>query len=401
MPRWEYRAYTGRGEIVTGRLTAETERAAFGGVESLGLVPIELKPLVRKTKKHLFKLSGNTPEESLMFVRQLSSLVNAGVTMLRAIASLADLQIDEANRRRIIAIGEALRQGRSLSGALTEHMPGLPPYVPYLVEVGETTGDMSQALEAAGQQLERDLAVARDIRSALTYPIFLICFGVVAVAFMFAVVVPQFTAMLDKSSAQLPTISLIVIGAGQGMRAYAYELMSGIVGLVLLLGVLSRRPGFASAMFQFVLSLPGIGHVVRTTEAARWSSMLATLLASKVTITDAIMVANRIVKDARLRASLALVDGALRRGARLSDALEDFTRLDLRVIEMVRIGEQSGGLHQMLVASSDLLRSEADSARRRFIALIEPIAVLMIGGTIGTIVVGLMLAISSLYDKVL
>ena len=129
--------------------------------------------------------------------------------------------------------------------------------------------------------------------------------------------------------------------------------------------------------------------------------MLATLLASRVTITQAILVANRIIKDRRLRTSLGLVENAIRRGARLSDSLEDFTTLDLRVVEMVRIGEQSGGLDRMLTSAADLVRAEADNARKRFIAMIEPLAVLVIGGCIGSIVVGLMLAISSIYDKVL
>ena len=128
---------------------------------------------------------------------------------------------------------------------------------------------------------------------------------------------------------------------------------------------------------------------------------MATLLASRVNITDAILVANRIVKDTRLQASLGLVEQALRRGSRLSDGLEDFTSLDLRVVEMVRIGEQSGGLARMLESAAEFLRSEADTSRKRFIALIEPLAVLIIGGSIGTIVVALMLAISSLYDIIL
>lgn len=401
MTRWQYRAYSANGEVISGRLSAESETAAFGTLERLGLSPISLRPLVRRTKKHLFKLGGNSQQDNLVFVKQLSTLMTAGIPMLNALASLAELQSDETERLKMVSVGEALRQGRSLSDAIKQHMPALPSYVPYLVEIGEETGDMSQALDSASVQLERDLAVSRDIKAALTYPMFLVAFGIAAVAFMFAVVVPQFSAMLNKSGAALPTISVVVITAGNFMRDHLNEMGLGVVTLVATLALLSRKAWFTEALFQMTLWLPGIGRVIRLNESTRWASMLATLLASRVTITQAILVANRIIKDRRLRTSLGLVENAIRRGARLSDSLEDFTTLDLRVVEMVRIGEQSGGLDRMLTSAADLLRAEADNARKRFIAMIEPLAVLVIGGCIGSIVVGLMLAISSIYDKVL
>ena len=399
--RWEYRAHASSGKVVRGRVTADTRQTAFNTVERLGLKPIELKPLVRKAKRNLFRSSTSAAQSHLLFVRQLSGLVAAGISMLRAVVSLADLQTEQKDRDSITSVGAALRQGRQLSDALRQYMPDLPAYVSYLVEVGEATGEMTFALESATTQLERDLAVSRDIRSALTYPIFLIIFGIAAVAFMFAVVVPQFSAMLAKSDAKLPTISYVVITSGNFVRAHVTEFAVTIAALVFLMVVLSRRPAVSEMAHRFVLALPGISNAIRLTESARWASMLATLLASRVTITDAILVANRIVKDTKLRSSLDLVDTALRRGTRLSDALEDFTSLDVRVIEMVRIGEQSGGLERMLSAAAELLRGEADTALKRFMTLIEPLSVLVIGASIGMIVVALMLAICSLYDRVL
>ncbi len=401
MGRWEYRAYSSDGEVVQGRLTAESETAAFTTLEGLSLAPIELKPVVRRTKKHLFKLSPNDPQANLVFVRQLASLTGAGIPLSRAIESIGELQTDETERRRMLAIGQTLRQGRTLSEALQAHHQALPAYVFYLVQVGEATGDLSEALESASIQLARDLAVSRDIRSALTYPMFLVFFGVAAVVFMFAVVVPQFSTMLDRSDGNLPMISHIVITSGNYVRAHLFE--AGLVfGLLITLFVVGgRNPQVAALLFQFTLSLPGIGNVIRLTESARWGSMMATLLERRVNITDAIAVANRIVQGWRLKKSLSRVEGALRRGTRLSDALEDFTGVDPRVIQMVRIGEQSGGLDQMLNASAELLRDEAETARKRFMGLIEPVAVLLIGGAVGLIVVGLMLAITSLYDRVL
>lgn len=401
MARWEYKAYGKEGATVRGRLTAESEVTAYANLERLGLVPIELHPILRRTKRQYFRSSGNRLEANLLLIRQLANLIQSGIPMLRAITSLSELQADDADRERVQKLSEALRQGQPLSQSLRNIFPALPPYVPYLIEVGETTGEMTAALANAADQLERDLAVSREIRGALTYPLFLVVFGIVAVGFMFAVVVPQFAGMLKKGDASLPTISRIVITAGTGMREYFLEIGMTIAGIAAMLLLLSKRPKAAEAMYQIVLSLPGIGRVIRLTESARWSAMLATLLASRVTITDAILVANRIVKDGRLRRSLDLVESSLRRGSGLADALEDFTSLDLRVVEMVRIGEQTGGLDRMLASAAELLRHEAESGRKRFMALIEPMAVLLIGAAIGTIVVGLMLAISSLYDRVL
>ena len=276
MPRWEYRAYGSQGQVVSGRLTADNEKAAFGALEGLGLVPIDLRQTARRTKTHFFKFGGSSPQTNLVFVRQLSSLVGAGISMLRAISALADLQSDETERQKLLAVGEALRQGRALSDALKQHMPALPLYVPYLVEVGEATGHMSQALDSASLQLERDLAVARDIKSALTYPMFLVGFGVCAVAFMFAVVVPQFSAMLAKSDASLPAISVVVIKTGNFLRNHLNEVGLVLLGAGILLTLLGRDPRFKAAMFQLTLKLPGIGRVIRLTESARWASMLAT-----------------------------------------------------------------------------------------------------------------------------
>jgi len=397
MATFFYEAVNGEGHTVTGKVEAAGERAAHRSLKSRGLTPVTLEQAGgREALRGRARKAG--PEERAMLLNELSVLIEAGVPIADAVKALQSSRTEPDLIAALDGIGRDLRHGVGLTVAFRNHMKAYPGYVVQLVEAGEQTGQLKDALTAACERMTYERQVQKEFRGALTYPAILVGSAVLAVLFVFLVVVPRFADMVKGRNANLPWLSDVVLSTGVAMREHMLLVFMGLGALAGVLVWAVRDQTVRDKVYAVAETLPVIGDWLIETEAARWTGMLAALLGHHVPILRALELSRGTVRSKRLKEQLGQVERSLRGGTMLSSALQEYTHLQSTVINLIRVGEKAGNLPAMLKSAAVMTDSAGRDRMKRVLALLEPAAVILIGLFIGTIVVAILTAITSVNE---
>lgn len=400
MPTYRFQALNAKGATLNGTLQAAGEREAARALDERGLAVIALEPAVGGASAAGRKRATRLRTQDLIVAfHELATMLQSGVALAEAVAS----QARSAHHPRIVTafstISTALRRGQSFSDALAGTDLPLPAYFGILVRAGEQSGLLAQALADGVAQLEYDHQVRGEIRQALTYPAVLVAAGLGAVILMFTFVVPKFASLLERG-ADLPLLASAVLHGGLFARDY----IGWIVGALALAAVLAARawsrPQFRAHLHERLERMPVVGPWLVESETAGWAKILATLLANRVPLLDALSLAREGVRSPQRSARLEEASRAVRAGTPLADALEEQAALTATGYNLVRVGERSGELPSMLRSLGRLCEDAGRVRMKQFLALLEPAAILVIGGVIGVIMIGIILAITSANDIV-
>lgn len=395
--RFVYQAVDGQGRRSAGELEATTQQSALQQLERQGLTPLQLAPRQRASMRGGRRLRA---EELNMALHELATLLSAGVSLAEAV----EAQERSTQHPRIASalqlIGEGLRQGRSFPQVLSGAGLPMPRYAYQLIAAGETTGNLASALRDCVAQMEYDRRTREEIRNALIYPCILILSGMAAVAMMFIFVVPKFANLLDHTD-KLPWLAWVVLSVGVWSNAHWLPMLvlSG-VGLMFALPLL-RRSSIRGRLLGSLLRVPLIGDWLMQAEIAQWAKVLGTLLGNRVVLVDALRLASESVRIERQRLLLERVTQDVTGGTALSAALEARQAITATGGNLVRVGERSGRLAEMLDSLATLYEELGRARMRKVLALIEPLCILLIGGVFGLIITGVVLAITSANDIVL
>jgi general secretion pathway protein F len=292
-------------------------------------------------------------------------------------------------------VARRLKRGDRIPPAFRAGLPGLPEYAYLLIEAGDQTGQLAQALKDAVQQLDYQERVRQDLRQALTYPLFLVGAGIAAVIFILTVVVPRFSIMFGARFSELPFLSQVVMTAGLYVHDNWLWLLIASCAAAAAATLALRQPATRMALLEIAMRVPIVGPWLMSIETARWANVLATLLANRVALLTALELATMSVGARSLAERLDQVKRVVRGGAALSRALADYTPFDSAAVGLVKVGERAGNLAQMLKSLGQMLDDQSRARMKRVLALIEPAAILAIGGVIGVFVTAIILAITS------
>ena len=392
MTSFLYEAINPDGSLLKGQVEARDLKDASRELKRRGLTPIALDPAKARTKGRQRDLG---VRERMLAVGELAMLVEAGVPLAEALPSLADRGDDGPLTRAFAEMDRQLKRGRSILEALRSGFPELPAYVFQLVEAGAETGALGSALKDAAQQMEAEDRLNQELRNALTYPIVLVLAGVGAVLFIFTAVVPRFAAMFAGKMDALPALSRWVMNIGVFVNDNLLLTLSGAVGAIALAVLGLRRPEVRARLFEGALRLPALGPWLTEQEIARWAGMMAKLLANKVALMRALELSRGALRSQLLARQMNQVERVVRGGASLSRAIADNTRFDATSLNLIRVGERAGQLAEMLGSLAALHERTSRDRLKRVLSLIEPAAILLIGGVIGVFVVAIILAITS------
>lgn len=397
--RFKYTAMNADQVRITGEIEAADTRSATRQLRAQGFVPIALSSRENGRSPGTGSAIRRKPKATdiRLALEQLTTLLASGVSLDEAVDSLANSSQSGALAQVFDGIATQIRRGDGFSQALAASSLKLPEYVYQLAEAGELTGKLAESLKSAVEQMAYEEELAAEFRNAMIYPAVLIFSGIGAVLLIFALVVPQFSNLLDRSG-DLPALAWLVLSAGR----YINENGMFVGGLVLLSAMLAaaalRKKEIRQQLWDAAARLPLVGPWLLESDIARWSSLAATLLGSRVELLPALDLAARTVKTGWMRARLEQASRKVRGGESLEKALGETGAINATGLDLIRVGERSGELVVMLHSLSNLY---AQSGRRRMkavLALLEPGAILIIGGVIGTIMTGIILAITSLND---
>lgn len=399
---FRYRALDAERIERQGVLHETDETAALQALLRQGLTPLALvaEGPVAASPQAGARRGRVKDTQRMLLLQELATLLRAGIAWSDALPSLAEAYADSALAEPLAEMDRRVRAGERLTDALALEALGMPPYVLALARAGEAAGTMAQALQEAATQLDQELRVRRELRTALTYPSILVGAGVLAVGFILVVVVPRFATLISGQRVELPWLSQAVIGSGVFLQQHLFE-----VGLALLLigglaALLLGQAPVREALWGLATRLPVLGPWLRQIDIGRWTTLLGSLLGNRVPIVEALELAQAALRVPQLRADLAGAGAGLARGRSLTELLGELSWFPRTRLNLVRVGERSGELPRLLQQLGRIETEAAAELQKRVLALVEPVAILFIGVAVGVIMVGVLLAITSLNSAV-
>lgn len=397
---FQYQAANTQGQVLSGQISADDEREVMRLLQQQNLTPISIASATTRPADQHASPTKSSRQDKTLAMQELATLLNAGVPLAESVESISSAHAGTAIGTAFGCTLAALRSGERFSEALRLANLDLPAYLYQLAAAGELTGKLGQSLQTAVAQMQYEDRVRQEMRNALTYPAILVISGIAATLLVFIVVVPKFANLLKGDTAAVPLLSKWVIGTG--MFVQANLLWVALTSLALIMGaaLAFSKPALRERAFEGLSRLPLLGQWIIETEMGRWASMLGALLENRVPIITAMELALSGVRISTLRNSLQQVLREVRGGARFADALATNRALEATGINLVRVGERSGELAPMLRALATLYENAGRDRMKRFLLLLEPIAILLIGGVIGVIMVAIMLAVTSMSTNI-
>jgi len=389
MNKYTYQAVNHQSEKISGVINANSQREAARTLDGKGLLVINLE--VFKVVKTSSLKHGKLKAENInLALHELATMLLGGVSIAEAV----DAQAESSHHPNT-----DLRHGKMFAEALQLSGLPLPAYVIQLLKAGEMTGTVGQSLKDGVAQMTYDLKLKSEMTNALIYPAILVFSGIGAVLMMFIFVVPKFAGLLDDAD-KIPFLGYMVLAVGVWTNEHWLMLAVILAALVTFFVSASKNQKIRLLVLGKLAQLPLIGDWLIEAEIASWSKVLSALLGNKVPLIQALGLAGESVKIPFRKVRLSEVIKEVKGGNSLSKSLENQQIMTATGCNLVRVGEKSGELPKMLSSLAELYDETGKNRMKKVLALIEPIAILLIGGVIGVIIMGIILAITSANDIV-
>lgn len=404
MTAFRYRALDAAGREVAGQLEARDEAQAARELLRQNLRPLSLKaddeeaggPVDGGRPRFGARAARIVAADKAVAMRELGTLLKAGVTLDEALASLAQGHRSSALGAVMARALADVRAGQNLTGAMASSGLELPEHLLTLVRVGEASGQLAGALNDAAEQLEQSLRARQELRNALTYPAVLVVAGLAAVLIIFIGVIPRFAPLLRSSRAAVPEFSMWVIETAVFMKSNMLWIGLAAAALAMVVMVALSRPALRQALLDRLALAPLVGPWLRDAEVGRWALLMGTMLRNRVPLLEALRLSQGVVGLQDFRRLLISSARELEHGRSLYDCLRHSHWIPAARLNLIKVGERSGTLDAMLLSLGSMQSDAARQRQKQAMALIEPVAILVIGAVIGGLMVSVMMAITSM-----
>lgn len=401
MALYRYEAVTPAGQVLQGEMEGMDQAAIITWLQESGHIPVRAEPAGAKSFALRFSrsLAGSRSigrRDLTLLTRELSVLLHAGLPLDRALQVIVDLNAGTPIGNLAGSVQEAVRGGAALSDAVEAHKGTFSRFFVSMVRAAEASGTLDAQLRQLADYQERSKALRDTVVSALVYPCILIGVATVSLLVILAYVVPQFSQLFADAGQALPLSTQLVIGAANWLRSYGWLMALAAVGLGILIRLQLANESVRYQWDRLQLRLPLIGALVKRIEMARFSRGLGTLLASGVSLLAGMSIVQEIVSNRALSASLNVAVDALKDGRGMADALIAVGLFPALGLQMLKVGEESGRIDEMLLRTADIYDREVSVATQRMLTLLEPILIVGLGVVIAGVIMSLMLAIVSI-----
>jgi general secretion pathway protein F len=399
MPNFRYRAITQNGEVVSGSLSAPTAAEVARRIEYLGLVPVETvveDGVAGVSRATIALFNQPRPEDVTVFTRDLALLLKAGARLDDALELLAS-DTDIGRLHPVVAkIRAGILAGESFAEAAGKHPVLFPPIYIALVQVGETSGKLSQILELIATERARAEALRRRLTDALQYPAFVLLAAICVLTFFVLFVLPQFSSVLRDFGAKGDSAITTFLNFSEFVRGNATTLTVAAMAFIVGAWVLLRRKDVRAAVVSEISRLPGIATIFNFYRAALFCRNLGILLSSDVTLTATLRILVDIMAVTGRAAPWMATADRVRHGGKLSDALAAAEMLPPMAIRMLRIGEGTGQMPALSVRIADFYEAKLQRSLDRVVAIVGPLAIISISVVVGGLIVSVMTALLSI-----
>ena len=388
-----YKGYDREGREQKGVVEASSRYSAISILKSKGIFPYEIKEVVTKKKKSSFPLFRRSfsNQELAIFFRTLATLLEAGIPLVEAIESLSEEVKEDRKKLFLSTVVNSLREGKNLSESLRE--AGIKdPIIVSFVSSGEKGGTLVQNLEVIASILEKREEMKSILINALIYPVVLLTVAIGVVIFMMVTVIPKIVSIYTSMKLALPLSTKITLAISDGFVHYYPVILLSILLIILLFLVLEKKE--KKRLDKLKLQIPVFGRLILYIELQRFLETLSSLLKAGVPIVEAMTSAIYTVKNDNLRDKLFRIHEELKKGKSLVNLFSrEIKELPAVVLQLIKAGEQSGNLADLLLKASNFLRTEVEVRVKNLTSLLEPATMLLVGLIVGFIVFSLLLPI--------
>jgi len=391
MPQtYDYKVRDRTGSMVTGQLVGDSETLVLQRLREMGMTPIQVKQASTGLKMEINLRPGRVKLKTIaVFCRQFATMVNSGLPILRALSILADQTNNQELEKVLVQSRTDVEQGSSLSAALAKHPKAFNNLFISMIKAGETGGVLDDVLLSLADQIEREVELRRQIKSAMTYPIVVVAMVMLVLAAMLLFVVPQFETIYANLGGTLPLPTRILLGVSTAVRTYWYMVLLGGVVLSVLFRRYKRTDNGRARVDALKLKVPVFGALFHKVALARFAATLGMLLRSGVPILQALdnvkdTVNNRVIGDA-----VDDVKTSVREGESIAKPLGKHDVFPPMIVQMMAVGEETGAVDTMLDKVAEFYNSEVTATVEALTSLIEPLLIAFIGAAVGAAVIAL------------
>jgi type II secretion system protein F len=406
MPLYVYKAINAAGKVANGALEAKEEKAAVAELHKMGFIPIRIAP--SKKAGNLFDLDlskyaraifkGVSSKDVMVFTQDLAVLLEAGLPVDKALSIMIDAAEKASVKDMVGDVLKAVEGGGYLSDALARHPRLFSTLYVNMVRAGEVGGVLETVLERLGSFLESSQDLKDFIKSSLVYPIFLVLVGGISIIIMLTFVIPKFSIIFSDMGGTIPLATRFLLGVSEVLTGYWWLIFGGLGAVFFLLRRYVRTPGGRLRLDQYKMDLPVSGDLVRKIEVARFARTLGTLTQSGVPILQALSLVKSIMVNRVIARCMGEVYERVKKGERLSKPLIDMAIFPSLAIQMITVGEETGRLDGMLLRVADNYEKMVKTTVKRFVNLLEPVMILVMGLVVGFIVISMLMAIFSVNE---
>jgi type IV pilus assembly protein PilC len=402
MALYTYRVLDKQGEIIQDKLEGSGEMAVATELRQQGLLVIDVKEQSVGQRDILEPFKRIKLSDLVVFSRQLAAMVNAGLSIVRALYVLSEQTENRKLKDVVVAVRKDVEAGSSLSQALEKHPEVFSRLYVEMVKAGEIGGILDGVLLRVADQLEKDQDLRRKIRSALTYPIVVLVLAILAASFMLIFIVPVFAEMFQDLGGTLPLPTRICMAISDILTSFWGVLVYAGMALAVVMFLRWKKSERGRKVWgRAVLRIPAkIGDVVKKATLARFARTFATLSAAGVPILQAIEVTATSSGNWVVESSLLKSRDAIREGIPLYKPLEEEPVFPPIVTRMIAVGEETGDIDGMLTKIAEFYESEVDAAVRALTSIIEPIMIVVVGGIVGAIVISMYLPMFEIFNLI-
>lgn len=396
MPVFQFKSATPSGDIVEGTLDAPSRSKAVEKIQSQGQLPIRVEEYRAKAEKPRFKLARRrkiTQDQLTVATNELATLLKAGLPLERALSILISLSQEEALVDVLTDVREQVKGGSTLADALDAQEGVFSRFYVNLVRAGETGGALENVLERLSEHLETAKEIRDSIVSALIYPAILVFVALLSILILLTYVIPQFADLFEGAGQALPLATRITLAAGEGMQQYGWLMVLAVIGLVMTIRSQLSKPASSYRWHGWFLKLPVLGEILIRIEVARFSRTLGILLNNGVPLLKAMSIVKDTVENQVIAEGVDRVAGSLKEGQQLAEPLAENAKFPPFAVHMIRVGEESGNLEDMLLQVATLYDREIQTGIKRSLALLEPLLILVLGMIIAGVVMSILVAI--------
>ena len=398
MAQYQYVAVTRNGDSTKGNIEAKNIEAAKLMLQTNGLTPISVKAQGFFSKD--FSLGGDkkvTKRDLSVFCRQFTSILNAGVTVVEALNMLADQTTNKTLSKTLRKTSESVQQGETLAVSMSKHPKIFPEMFVNMVEAGEVSGSLEEAISRMGTQFEKSAKLAGIIKKAMIYPIAVVAIALVVLIVMSTAVVPKFAEMFASMGTELPGSTKAVMALADFLINKWWLLLIIIAATIIGLKMFGKTDKGKEVFGTIAIKVPFIGQVNIKTQSASFARTMSTLVSSGMGISQSLEICAKAMKNILYRNALIKAKQEVEQGVNLSVPIRRAKVYPTLVPNMIAIGEETGNIESMLDKVAEYYEEEAELATQSMSELMQPVIIVVLGGLVGWMVLAMYQPMITMY----